>query len=225
MFKAAPRSKDGMPAQQPAGGLHRIRVTLRHLYTGISDVPIEAILYIGDELGRFEKAHVRLDASPLPDLFLMASKSAAVKGVAGWSADSSSQDSSAGVTLKVFSCCSRRDRRTSFTNSPGSSHAPLRTCSFRKSSTSLAKAMVISQFSGSRSRLSNILGHPAHVIYSTHLTCLTYLTHVTHVTPSRLTPPIFLSPSPEAAPLLPSPPLGAPHSTSPPDLCPPQAAA
>ncbi len=102
MFKAAPRSKAGMPAQQPAGGLHRIRVTLRHLYTGISDVPIEAILYIGDELGRFEKAHVRLDASPLPDLFLMASKSAAVKGVAGWSADSSSQDSSAENVVHQF---------------------------------------------------------------------------------------------------------------------------
>ena len=72
----------------------------------------------------------------------MSLKSAEVRGVAGLSAASSNQASSSGVTSKTFVCCSRTERRTSFTNLLASAQAPARTCSCKKSSTSLANAIV-----------------------------------------------------------------------------------
>ena len=149
--ESAGRPQMRMLAQQPAGSLNGIEVTVSHIGVCVGKVPGELALDISKELVRLADLHVLEGAGRRRARWRMPSKSARDKGVEGWSAACRSQASSSGVTWNGLRCCSRTERRTSLASSPGSAATPARTCSCRNSSTSLASAMVTARAYHARS--------------------------------------------------------------------------
>ena len=143
MNETATRPKLWVLAEKLAGRFHRGEVTLGHLPTRVDYIPIELPLQVRNESIRFLEAHDAGACVRARTRSRMASKSALVRGVTGWSAASNNQASNSGVTSRGFCCCSRIERMTSFTNSLGSAQTPERTWCRRKSSTSVARTIVM----------------------------------------------------------------------------------
>lgn len=143
MAKACNWTKVWMLSKELAGRFHGGEVGFSYIRRSVISVPLELALNVRNEVVRLADAHEILERFRSPARRRMPSKSARVSGVTAWSADSSSQASSSDVILKGFSRCSRTERITSLTNWLASAQAPVRTCSFRKASTSLANSTVM----------------------------------------------------------------------------------
>src|SRR6266567_1584488 len=145
MNEAAARPKLRVLAEEFTGGFHCGEVIFRHIPTRVDCIRLELPLHVGKECVRFADAHDGVDWVRARTRSRMVSKSAPVSGVAGCSAASNNQASNSGVTSRGFCCCSRIERMTSLTNSLGSLQTPVRTWFCRKSSTSLARTILMAR--------------------------------------------------------------------------------
>ena len=72
-----------MLAQQPAGGLHRIEVTVGYVPARLDQLPIELALHIGNEIVCLADTHAPEEGLRFRARCRIPSKSALVSGVAG----------------------------------------------------------------------------------------------------------------------------------------------
>src|ERR1051325_5929583 len=141
ILEAAHRANQGMPFKQTTRGFDRVEVTVSDVPARVERVPLELMFQVRDEVVGLDRAHGVEDLARARSR--TASKSALVSGVTGLSADSNNHASNSGVGLNGTRCCSRSERMRSLTSSLASAQTPVRTCSSRKRSTSLASAIVM----------------------------------------------------------------------------------
>lgn len=138
MSEIATRPQLRMLSEEVAGGFDCVKIPFGYFPTGINHLPFKLPLDIGDEIVRLADGHGMRSRTR----WRMASKSSCFRSVVGLSAASRSHASNSGVASNGLCCCSRTERRISLTSSLALSQTPERTCFSRKSSTSLAKAIV-----------------------------------------------------------------------------------
>jgi len=154
--KAAVWTKRRMLPEELASRLHRVEIKIGHFPTRIQHIPLKLPFNVGNELVRLADVHAAGVWTRVRTRSRMPRKSAAASGETGLSAASNNQASNSGDTTKGLCCWSRTERRRSLTRSLASAQTPERTCSCKKSSTSLARAILTHLVSGNAKAVSNL---------------------------------------------------------------------